>query len=397
VQNSSPNQIALTALPPLALYIHFPWCEKKCPYCDFNSHQIKDPSSSLKGGFDEQRYINALIADLETELPNIWGRQVHSIFIGGGTPSLLSAEGMDQLLCAIRARIPLEPGAEITMEANPGSVETEKFAGFAKAGVNRVSLGIQSFQDQQLKALGRIHNGTEAKRAIQIALDHFKSVNIDLMYGLPNQSLEAAKADIETALSFKTPHLSLYNLTLEPNTYFANFPPKLPSDDEIDSIFEQNLDLLTKAGYKRYEVSAYAKKDQECKHNLNYWRFGDYIGIGAGAHGKISYPGKITRQVRERHPETYMQAIETKGNALIESREITSKDLPFEFMLNSLRLTDGVDTHTFSERTGLPLSVISKGLETASKKGLLDENPSKLKATELGLRYLNNLQEIFLD
>jgi len=397
VQNSSPNHITLTALPPLALYIHFPWCEKKCPYCDFNSHQIKDPSSSLKGGFDEQRYINALIADLETELPNIWGRQVHSIFIGGGTPSLLSAAGMDQLLCAIRARISLESGAEITMEANPGSVEAEKFAGFAKAGVNRVSLGIQSFQDEQLKALGRIHNGTEAKRAIQIALDHFKSVNIDLMYGLPNQSLEAAKADIETALSFKTPHLSLYNLTLEPNTYFANFPPKLPSEDEIDSIFEQNLDLLTKAGYKRYEVSAYAKKDQECKHNLNYWRFGDYIGIGAGAHGKISYPGKITRQVRERHPETYMQSIETKGSALIESREIASKDLPFEFMLNSLRLTDGVDTHTFSERTGLPLSIISKGLDTASKKGLLDENPSKLKATKLGLRYLNNLQEIFLD
>jgi oxygen-independent coproporphyrinogen-3 oxidase len=397
VQNSSPNHIALTALPPLALYIHFPWCEKKCPYCDFNSHQIKDPSSSPKGGFDEQRYINTLIADLETELPNIWGRQVHSIFIGGGTPSLLSSEGMDQLLCAIRARIQLEPGAEITMEANPGSVETEKFAGFAKAGVNRVSLGIQSFQDEQLKALGRIHNGAEAKRAIQIALDHFKSINIDLMYGLPNQSLEAAKADIETALSFKTPHLSLYNLTLEPNTYFANFPPKLPSDDEIDAIFEQNLDLLTKAGYKRYEVSAYAKKDQECKHNLNYWRFGDYIGIGAGAHGKVSYPGKITRQVRERHPETYMQAIETKGNALIESREIASKDLPFEFMLNVLRLTDGVDTHTFSERTGLPLSVISKGLETASKKGLLDENPSKLRATKLGLRYLNNLQEIFLD
>jgi putative oxygen-independent coproporphyrinogen III oxidase len=397
VQNSRPNHIALTALPPLALYIHFPWCEKKCPYCDFNSHQIKDPSANLAGGFDEQRYINALIADLETELPNTWGRQVHSIFIGGGTPSLLSASGMDQLLCAIRARIQLEPAAEITMEANPGSVETEKFAGFAKAGVNRVSLGIQSFQDEQLKALGRIHNGAEAKRAIQIALDHFKSVNIDLMYGLPNQSLEAAKADIETALSFKTPHLSLYNLTLEPNTYFANFPPKLPSDDEIDAIFEQNLDLLTKAGYKRYEVSAYAKKDQECKHNLNYWRFGDYIGIGAGAHGKISYPEKITRQVRERHPETYMQAIETKGNAVIESREIASKDLPFEFMLNTLRLTDGVDTHTFSERTGLPLSVISKGLETASKKGLLDENPSKLSATKLGLRYLNNLQEIFLD
>ena len=391
------NQPTLTALPPLALYIHFPWCEKKCPYCDFNSHQIKDPSAKLVGGFDEQRYINALIADLETELANTWGRQVHSIFIGGGTPSLLSAAGMDQLLCAVRARVNLEPDAEITMEANPGSVEADKLAGFAKAGVNRVSLGIQSFQDEQLKALGRIHNGEEAKRAVQIALDNFKSVNLDLMYGLPNQSLAAARSDIETALSFKTPHLSLYNLTLEPNTYFANFPPKLPSDDEIDAIFEQNLELLSKAGYKRYEISAYAKKDQECKHNLNYWRFGDYIGIGAGAHGKISYPSKITRQVRERHPETYMQAMETKGGALIESREIPSKDLPFEFMLNALRLTDGVDTNTFGERTGLPLSVISKGLDIASKKGLIDENPSKLKATALGLRYLNNLQEMFLE
>ena len=390
------NPITLTALPPLALYIHFPWCEKKCPYCDFNSHQIKDTSPELSGGFDEQRYINALIADLETELPNIWGRQVHSIFIGGGTPSLLSAAGMDQLLGAVRARINLEPGAEITMEANPGSIEVDKFAAFAKCGITRVSIGVQSFQDEQLKALGRIHNGAEAKRAIQIALDNFKSVNLDLMYGLPDQSLEAARLDIETALSFNTPHLSLYNLTLEPNTYFANFPPKLPSEDEIDNIFEQNLDLLTKAGYERYEVSAYAKKDQECKHNLNYWRFGDYLGIGAGAHGKISYPGKITRQVRERHPETYMQAMESKGNALIEAREIPAADLPCEFMLNALRLTDGVDTSTFSERTGLPLGVISKGLDEACRKGLLDENPSKLKATNQGLRYLNNLQEIFL-
>ena len=391
------NQPTLTALPPLALYIHFPWCEKKCPYCDFNSHQIKDAAAGLARGFDEQRYIKALITDLETELANSWGRQVHRIFIGGGTPSLLSAEGMDEFLSAVRARVNLEPNAEITMEANPGSVETDKFAGFAKAGINRVSLGIQSFQDEQLKALGRIHNGVEAKRAVEIATKHFKSVNLDLMYGLPNQSLAAAKLDTETALSFKTPHLSFYNLTLEPNTYFANFPPKLPSDDEIDAIFEQNLELLTQAGYKRYEVSAYAQKDHECKHNLNYWRFGDYIGIGAGAHGKISYPGKITRQVRERHPETYMAAMESKGNALIESKEIEAKDLPFEFMLNTLRLTDGVDTNTFSERTGLPLSVISKGLDEASKKGLLDENPSMLKATELGLRYLNNLQEVFLD
>ena len=390
--NTSPNKITLAALPPLALYIHFPWCEKKCPYCDFNSHQVKDGVR----GFDEERYIKALIADLETELPRIWGRQVHSIFIGGGTPSLLSPKGMDDLLSAIRARVNLEPSAEITMEANPGSVEADKFAAFAKSGINRVSLGIQSFQDEQLKALGRIHNGEEAKRAIAIAVKNFKSVNIDLMYGLPNQSLRAAKADIETALSFKTPHLSLYNLTLEPNTYFANFPPKLPSEDEIDAIFEQNLELLTAAGYKRYEVSAYAKKDQECKHNLNYWRFGDYIGIGAGAHGKISFPDKVTRQVRERHPETYMQAIESKGNALIESRDVPAKDLPFEFMLNTLRLTDGVETKTFSERTGLPLHIIAKGLEEASKKALLDDNPSVLKATDQGLRYLNNLQEIFL-
>ena len=386
--------MSLTALPPLALYIHFPWCEKKCPYCDFNSHQIKNGIDKV--GFDEARYIQALISDLETELPNIWGRQVHSIFIGGGTPSLLSAQGMDQLLCAIRARVNLEPDAEITMEANPGSVETERFAGFAKAGINRVSLGIQSFQDEQLISLGRIHNGEEAKRAVAIALKHFNSVNLDLMYGLPQQTLEKARNDIETALSFKTPHLSLYNLTLEPNTYFANFPPQLPGDDEVDAIFEQNLDLMTKAGYQRYEVSAYAQNNQECKHNLNYWRFGDYIGIGAGAHGKISYPDRITRQVRERHPETYMQAIESKGNALIENQAIPTADLPFEFMLNVLRLKDGVNTSTFSERTGLPLSVISQNLSNASQKGLLDENPAKLKATDRGLRYLNNLQELFL-
>jgi oxygen-independent coproporphyrinogen-3 oxidase len=395
LMNSGLNKANLTALPPLALYIHFPWCEKKCPYCDFNSHQVKE-GVDLKSGFDEERYIDALITDLETELPRIWGRQVHSIFIGGGTPSLLSAQGMDRLLSDIRARINLEPDAEITMEANPGSVETEKFAGFAKAGINRVSLGIQSFQDEQLKALGRIHNGAEAKRAIEIALKHFKSVNLDLMYGLPMQTLEDAKRDIETALSFNTPHLSFYNLTLEPNTYFASFPPKLPKEEVIDAIFDQNLDLLTNAGYKRYEVSAYAKPGMECKHNLNYWRFGDYIGIGAGAHGKVSFPDKITRQVRERHPETYMQNMETQGNALVESKEVPASDLPFEFMLNALRLTDGVATNTFTERTGLPLNVISKGLHEASKKGLLDPNPTLLKGTSQGLRYLNNLQEIFL-
>ena len=381
-----------TALPPLALYIHFPWCERKCPYCDFNSHQIKDG----KSGFDEVRYLKVLIADLETELPRIWGRQVHSIFIGGGTPSLLSGSGMQELLSAVRARINLEPDAEITMEANPGSVEAEKLSAFAKAGINRVSLGIQSFQDEQLKALGRIHNGKEARAAIAIALEHFKSVNIDLMYGLPKQTLEEARDDIETALSFNTPHLSLYNLTLEPNTYFASFPPQLPSEETIDAIFEQNLALLSKAGYQRYEVSAYAKKGQECKHNLNYWRFGDYIGIGAGAHGKISFPDKVTRQLREKHPEQYMQAMETQGHALVEARDIAAQDLPFEFMLNVLRLSEGVQTITFSERTGLPLSMISKELSEASNKGLLDSNPTVLKASEQGFRYLNNLQEIFL-
>ena len=391
IQNS---RVALTSLPPLALYIHFPWCEKKCPYCDFNSHQIREGVG--KDGFDEKRYINALIADLETELPNIWGRQVHTIFIGGGTPSLISPAGMDELLSAIRARLNLDPAAEITMEANPGSIEAGKFAAYAKCGINRVSIGVQSFQDEQLKALGRIHTSTEATRAIEIALQHFPAVNLDLMYGLPNQTLAAAKNDIDTALSFQTPHLSLYNLTLEPNTYFANFPPKLPSEDEIDLMFEQNLALLTEAGYQRYEVSAYAKKDQECKHNLNYWRFGDYIGIGAGAHGKISFPNKITRQVRERHPETYMSAIENQGHALIESKEINTEDLPFEFMLNALRLTSGVDTSSFSERTGLPLSVLSNALNEASQKGLLDENPKNLKPTALGLRYLNDLQALFL-
>ena len=392
MSNSIQLRPQFTALPPLALYIHFPWCERKCPYCDFNSHQIKDGNN----GFDEARYLTALIADLETELPRIWGRQVHSIFIGGGTPSLLSGAGMQELLSSVRARINLEPDAEITMEANPGSVEAEKFAGFAKAGINRVSLGIQSFQDEQLKALGRIHNGNEARAAIAIAVERFKSVNLDLMYGLPKQTLEQARNDIQTALSFETPHLSLYNLTLEPNTYFASFPPQLPNEETIDAIFEQNLALLSEAGYQRYEVSAYAKKGQECKHNLNYWRFGDYIGIGAGAHGKISFPDKVTRQLREKHPEQYMRAMETQGHALVEARDIPAQDLPFEFMLNVLRLSEGVQTITFSERTGLPLSMISKELNEASNKGLLDPNPTVLKASAQGFRYLNNLQEIFL-
>ena len=382
--------IKLTALPPLSLYIHFPWCEKKCPYCDFNSHQIKN------SGFDEARYLRALVQDLQTELPRIWGRKVQTIFIGGGTPSLISPTGIEWLLSRIRALVPLDPAAEITLEANPGSVEADKFAAFASSGVNRVSLGIQSFNDAHLKALGRIHNGTAAKHAIEIALRHFQSVNLDLMYALPQQTLAEASADLRTALSFKPPHLSLYHLTLEPNTLFASHPPALPNEDESDLIFENNLVQLADAGYTRYEVSAYSKPQQACKHNLNYWQFGDYIGIGAGAHGKISLPNSITRQVRERHPETYMQAIETQGHALIETRELTANDLPFEFMLNALRLSDGVATTSFAERTGLSLQTISKQIEQATAKGLLDNHPTTLKPTALGLRYLNDLQELFL-
>jgi len=384
------SAIQLKALPPLSLYIHFPWCERKCPYCDFNSHQVKD------GGFDEKRYIQALIADLQTELPNIWGRRVHTIFIGGGTPSLLSPAGLDELLSHVRALIPLEPHAEITLEANPGSVEATKFREFAQLGVNRVSLGIQSFNDRHLKSLGRIHNASEAQAAIEIAQDHFASVNLDVMYALPEQTADEAKADLLRALSFQTKHLSLYHLTMEPNTYFASHPPPLPNEDESDVMFEFALSTLQERGYQRYEVSAYCQDDQVCRHNLNYWEFGDYIGIGAGAHGKISMPNRITRQIRERHPETYMDKIFKENSACLENRSIEIDDLAFEFMLNGLRLINGVPTHQFTERTGLPLHRISKAIDEAIRKGLLDEDPMRLKATALGMRYLNDLQELFL-
>lgn len=382
--------IALTALPPLSLYIHFPWCERKCPYCDFNSHQVKD------GGFNEGRYIEALVADLQTELPNVWGRRVHTIFIGGGTPSLLSPKGLDNLLSHVRALIPIEPHAEITLEANPGSVESGKFAEFASIGINRVSLGIQSFNSDHLKALGRIHNEFDARRAIEIAHNHFERINIDLMYALPKQTLREAQADLQEAISFDVSHLSLYHLTLEPNTYFASHPPQLPHEDESDAMFESALETLAANGYARYEVSAYSKPKQECKHNLNYWEFGDYIGIGAGAHGKISYPDRVTRQIRERHPETYMSKITEQGHAVIQNRLLTQDDLPFEFMLGALRLIDGVPTAMFSERTDLGLNAISKPIAEALRKGLIDEDPTRLKASPLGMRYLNDLQELFL-
>ncbi len=383
--------IALKALPPLSLYIHFPWCERKCPYCDFNSHQVKE------GGFDEKRYIQALIHDLQTELPNVWGRRVHTIFIGGGTPSLISPRGLDDLLSQIRALLPLEPHAEITLEANPGSVEVGKFQEFANIGINRVSLGIQSFNDQHLKALGRIHNRQDACNAIEIAQRYFDRINLDLMYALPQQTIQEAQADIHQAISFNTTHLSLYHLTLEPNTYFASHPPPLPQEDESDAMFESALSTLLNEGFKRYEISAYCKSQQECKHNLNYWEFGDYIGIGAGAHGKISFPDRITRQVRERHPDTYMQKMGQQQHALLENKVLSKEDLPFEFMLGALRLLNGVPTQMFHERTGLSIHQIAKPIEKALQKKLLDEDPTRLKASDLGIRYLNDLQELFLN
>jgi oxygen-independent coproporphyrinogen-3 oxidase len=403
----------LTALPPLSLYVHIPWCIKKCPYCDFNSHQIKDVNEDLTGevkikfdgvisepvkkqGFDEQRYLEALKIDLQSVLPKVWGRRIHTIFIGGGTPSLLSEQGLDQLLSDIRALLPVNADAEITMEANPGSFEIEKFKSFAKSGVNRISLGIQSFDDEKLKALGRIHDGAQAQEAVRSALELFDQVNLDLMYALPGQTMDGALADIRQAISFNPAHISLYHLTLEPNTLFAKYPPVLPDDDSAFEMLDALMAELDLAGYGRYEVSAYAKSGHRCQHNLNYWQFGDYIGIGAGAHGKISAHNQIARQTNERHPDAYMEKIFNQGHALIEERLLDKDDLPFEYMLNVLRLTDGVPSHQFKERTGQEIAAINSMMEQALKKELLDEDPRFIKPSALGLQYLNDLQMLFL-
>jgi oxygen-independent coproporphyrinogen-3 oxidase len=403
----------LTALPPLSLYVHIPWCVKKCPYCDFNSHQIKDVNSDLaagvkvkfdgvisepfkKQGFDEKCYLDALRIDLQSVLPKVWGRRIHTIFIGGGTPSLLSEQGLDQLLSDIRALLPVNADAEITMEANPGTFEIEKFKSFAKSGVNRISLGIQSFDNDKLKALGRIHDGAQAQEAVRSALELFDQVNLDLMYALPGQTMDAALADIRQAISFDPAHISLYHLTLEPNTLFAKYPPVLPDDDSAFEMLDALMAELDSAGYGRYEVSAYAKSGHRCQHNLNYWQFGDYIGIGAGAHGKISAHNHIARQTNERHPDSYMDKIFNQGHALIEERLLDKDDLPFEYMLNVLRLTDGVPSHQFKERTGQEIAAINGMMEQALKKGLLDQDPRFIKPSTLGLQYLNDLQMLFL-
>jgi len=383
-----PGLLNLAALPPLSLYVHFPWCVRKCPYCDFNSHES---GSELA----EQAYLNALRSDLEQSLPLIWGRKIVSIFIGGGTPSLMSAAGLDQLMSDIRSLLPLEPNAEITMEANPGTFEAEKFRSFATSGINRLSIGIQSFNDKHLKALGRIHDADEARRAIAIAQNCFENINLDLMYGLPEQTLAESENDLSTALSFETNHLSLYHLTMEANTVFAKYPPELPDDDATAAMQQILIEKTAAAGYQNYEISAYARVNQRARHNLNYWEFGDYLGIGAGAHSKISFPHRIIRQARYKQPDSYMQQT-ASGNAVYEEAEISRDELGFEFMINALRLTDGFEVRQFSERTGQTLQTVESALNKAEAKGLLYRDHLKIAPTELGRRFLNDLQQIFL-
>ena len=384
----APGRLNLAALPPLSLYIHFPWCVKKCPYCDFNSHEVK-------GSFDEELYLSALRADLEHALPLIWGRKIYTVFIGGGTPSLMSAAGLDRLLSDIRTLLPLDGAAEITMEANPGTFEMEKFRSYRASGINRLSIGIQSFNSQHLAALGRIHNGDEAKRAIEIAGTHFENFNLDLMFALPGQTLDQIRDDVATALSFQPPHLSLYHLTLEPNTYFAKFPPAIPDDDLSAEMQEIIHARMANAGYVNYEVSAYAQPGRESRHNLNYWNFGDYLGIGAGAHSKLSFPHRIVRQARFKQPKAFIEASLT-GNAIQETMEIEADDLPFEFMLNALRLNHGFPVNLFQERTGLLLNSIESQLSLAEKKSLLERDHLRIAPSRLGRLFLNDLQQLFL-
>ena len=388
LQYLQPGALNLTALPPLSLYIHWPWCVRKCPYCDFNSHEAK-------GEVPEQDYLDAVRLDLEQSLPLIWGRKIHTVFIGGGTPSLMSAQALDQLLAMVRTLLPLELDAEITMEANPGTFESERFKAYRGSGVNRLSIGIQSFNPAHLKALGRIHDGDEARRAVEIAQSTFDNFNLDLMYALPQQSLEEARRDLETALSFQPPHLSLYHLTMEPNTVFAKYPPQLPDDDLSADMQDMIAETTAAAGYEHYEVSAYAQKGRRARHNLNYWQFGDYLGIGAGAHSKISFPHRILRQARFKQPASFIEAAR-RGNPMQEEREIGRADMGFEFMLNALRLVDGFDPNLFGERTGMNISAISKALNEAESKGLLYRDHKLIRPTELGQRFLNDLQEMFL-
>jgi putative oxygen-independent coproporphyrinogen III oxidase len=388
LQYLQPGSLSLAALPPLSLYIHFPWCVRKCPYCDFNSHEAR-------GAFPEKEYLDAVRLDLEQSLPLIWGRKIYTIFIGGGTPSLMSAAGLDRLMSDVRTLLPLDGNAEITMEANPGTFEAEKFRSYRASGINRLSIGIQSFNADHLKALGRIHDDREAMRAVEIAHANFDNFNLDLMYALPGQTLAQARHDLDTALAFKPPHLSLYHLTMEPNTVFAKYPPQLPDDDASADMQDMIAEVTAAAGFDHYEVSAYAQPGKRARHNLNYWEFGDYLGIGAGAHSKISFPHRVLRQARFKQPQSFIDAA-NHGNAIQEEREIARADMGFEFMLNTLRLTGGFAPNLFAERTGVQINAIAQVLNAAEAKGLLYRDHQIIRPTELGQRFLNDLQEMFL-
>jgi oxygen-independent coproporphyrinogen-3 oxidase len=378
----------LASLPPLSLYIHLPWCLRKCPYCDFNSHEVR-------GDVPWERYVDALVADLESVLPLVWGRRVYTLFIGGGTPSLFPAESIDRLLGAVRARLPLDAAAEVTLEANPGTFELGKFRAFRDAGITRLSVGVQSFDAAALKALGRVHDADEARAAVEGALALFERVNVDLMYALPGQSPEQALADVSTALGLGARHVSAYQLTLEPNTVFHRYPPVLPDEDGAELIEQAVHGRLAEAGLERYEVSAFAAAGHRARHNLNYWTFGDYIGIGAGAHAKLSLPDRIFRQVRHRQPQRFIDTA-IAGDAVSEQHDVESSQMGFEFMLNALRLVEGVPVALFAERTGLPINAIASALDAAEARGLLARDHLTMRPTAQGLRYLNDLVSLFL-
>lgn len=389
-----PGILQLPSLPPLSLYIHLPWCLKKCPYCDFNSHGLRGATSDAVS-VPEQRYIDALLADIEAALPLVWGRSVHSIFIGGGTPSLFSPAAIDRLISNVRARLPLMVDCEITMEANPGTFEKDRFHAYRAAGVTRLSIGVQSFDDAHLQALGRVHSGAQAHAAIQEAAQAFETYNLDVMYALPGQTLQALERDIHAAMAYQPPHLSIYHLTIEPNTYFAKYPPALPEDDLAYAMLDRVTELTAQSGMARYEISAYAKPGHGCWHNTNYWQFGDYLGVGAGAHSKISFAHRILRQVRFKDPERYMlQAL--AGQAVSQSSPIERADLPFEYMLNALRLRAGFALDDYMARTGLPLSTIAVGLAQAQDRGLIERTVTHVRPTERGFDFLSDLQAIFL-
>jgi putative oxygen-independent coproporphyrinogen III oxidase len=385
-----PGTLTLGAQPPLALYVHLPWCLRKCPYCDFNSHEWR-----AQGGPPQHAYLDALRADLDAALPLVWGRRIHSVFIGGGTPSLFAPESIEQLLADVRARLPLEPGCEITLEANPGTFERERFAAFRAAGVTRLSIGVQSFSDDKLAALGRVHDRAQAIAAVEEAQRAFETFNLDLMYALPQQGVDECVADLRQALAFQPPHLSVYHLTLEPNTQFARQPPPLPDEDSAFDMLDRIVEATEAAGLQRYEVSAFARPGHHCRHNLNYWEFGDYLGLGAGAHSKLSFPHRVVRQVRWREPAAYMrQALDAQA---VSNEEVVPRErLAFEFMLNALRLREGFELVRFTERTGLPLSAAEGALAEAERRGLIGRDLARVWPTARGFDFLSDLQALFL-